>query len=145
MGNPQASVTDLEIGWILGVVDGEGHIGLSKGSRAGVYQPTVKFVNTNSRLIELLKTTLTKMFVPYSEYDSFRTGNQRPAKRIEINSFPNVYSFLSRIQGYDFAKREEALALRRYCGLRLSKKQGSPLSEEELALVDLVQTKSRRS
>lgn len=144
MGDPQASVTDLEIGWLLGILDGEGHIGVSKGIRA-IHQPTIKFVNTNANLIAKLKLILNKLYIPYSEYDATRAENQRPAKRIEINSLPNVRLFLDRIHKYDFAKREEAMALRKYCGLRLGKKQGTPSNEEEFVLIELIQSKSKRS
>ena len=139
MGDPQASVTDFEMGWLVGVVDGEGHIGVSAN------QPTVKFVNTNLNLVAKLKDILQRLHIPYTEYDSFRTGNQRPAKRIEINSFPNVRLFLERICKYDFAKTEEAKALKRYCGLKMGKTQTGTLTKEEQELVAFVKSKSQRS
>lgn len=139
MGNPQASVIDFEMGWLVGIVDGEGHIGVSNN------QPTVKFVNTNLVLIAKLKSILQRLGVPYTEYESFRAANQRPAKRIEINSFPNVRLFLDCICKYDFAKIEESKALKRYCGLKMGKKQTGLLTKEESELVAFVRSKSQRS
>ncbi len=52
MDNPQA--TDIQIGWLAGIIDGEGSIamGWHVGKRdRGVYNPAVSIVNSNPQII----------------------------------------------------------------------------------------------
>ena len=61
MGNQQA--TEAEIGWLAGIIDGEGHIGLSNQNSKKVRSVRVdlQIVNTDIKLIEKLVNILRKM------------------------------------------------------------------------------------
>jgi hypothetical protein len=144
MDNPQASVTDLEMGWLLGILDGEGHVGLANHQSSKIFQPTIKFVNTNVNVIDKLVVVLNKMGQAHMIYDAYRQSNQRPAKRVEINGMLRVQNFLDHIYKYDFAKKREVLALRSFIDLRLGKKKGEPMGPRELELAEIVRAATRR-
>lgn len=66
MGNQQA--TETEIGWLAGIIDGEGHIGLSNQNtkKCRSVRADLQIVNTDNLLIEKLVNILRKMGVnPY--------------------------------------------------------------------------------
>jgi hypothetical protein len=66
MGNQQA--TEAEIGWLAGIVDGEGHIGLSKQNtkKCRNVRPDMQIVNTDPDLIKKVVEVLRKVGVnPY--------------------------------------------------------------------------------
>jgi signal recognition particle subunit SEC65 len=63
MGNPQA--TEAEIGWLAGIIDGEGHIGISRqGAKKGdAIKTDLQIVNTDWALIQKVIDILRKLGV----------------------------------------------------------------------------------
>ena len=63
MGNPQA--TQAEIGWLAGIIDGEGHIGISlQGTKRGeAVKMDLQIVNTDYGLIEKVLVVIGKLGV----------------------------------------------------------------------------------
>lgn len=121
MDNPQA--TDFELGWLSGIIDGEGCFTMSPGSR-GSYNVGIKLVNTNKLIIEKICEILRKLGIAFHIYDAFRSGNQRPAKRIEVNGVMRVEKALKILLPYIMAKYEEAHTLFEYVTKRLATPYG---------------------
>lgn len=121
MDNPQ--VTDIEIGWLLGIVDGEGCYTMSKGSK-GSYNVSMKFVNTCPIIMDKIESILRRLGIPFHVYQSFRTANQRPAKRLEINGPRRLIKFLDFVLPYDFGKKDQADLLHKYITVRLNTPYG---------------------
>lgn len=121
MDNPQ--VTDFELGWLSGIIDGEGCFTMSPGSK-GSYNVGIKLVNTNKLIIEKICEILRKLNLAFHIYDSTRAFNQRPAKRVEINGVMRVEKALKVLLPYIVAKNEEAQVLFDYVTKRLATPYG---------------------
>lgn len=121
MDNQQ--VTDFELGWLSGIIDGEGCFTMSPGSK-GSYNVGIKLVNTNNLIIEKICDILRKLNLAFHVYDAHRSGNQRPAKRVEINGVMRVEKALKKLLPYIVAKNEEATVLLEYVTKRLATPYG---------------------
>lgn len=144
MDNPQASVTDVELGWLVGILDGEGHISGYVHKTGVHYNPTIKFVNTNPRIVDKLVDILKRMNQSHYIFDAFRQANQKPAKRVEINGLLRVWSFINKIKGVDFAKKEECMALFEYINIRLTQPKRHPMTQRQQELMDFVRSRCKR-
>ena len=144
MDNPQPSITDVELGWLVGILDGEGHISGYTHKSGKHYNPTVKFVNTNPRLLDKLIALLKKMHLAHYVYEAHRTVNQRPAMRVEINGLERVRNFISKIKHLDFAKKEETLALSEYIEIRMGQAKNAPVTQRQQELMDFVHARCKR-
>lgn len=129
MGNQQ--VTDFEFGWLSGIIDGEGCFTMSKGSR-GSYNVGFKLVNTNLEIISKFCEILRKLRIEYHIYDAHRSGNQRPAKRVEINGPEKLRKALEILLPYLMAKKEQAILLSEYLQTKLNTPHGqmNPVYEQ---------------
>lgn len=129
MGNQQ--VTDFEFGWLSGIIDGEGCFTMSKGSR-GSYNVGFKLVNTNLEIISKFCEILRKLRIEYHIYDAHRSGNQRPAKRVEINGPEKLRKALEILLPYLTAKKEQAILLSEYLQTKLNTPHGqmNPVYEQ---------------
>lgn len=121
MGNPQ--VTDFELGWLSGIIDGEGCFTMSKGSK-GAWNVGFKLVNTSATLIEKFAEVLTKLGIKYHIYNAFRSGNQRPAKRLEVNGPEKLKHMLDILLPYIEDKYEQAYAIHDWCVERTKSSYG---------------------
>jgi hypothetical protein len=128
MDNQQA--TDLELGWLSGIIDGEGCFTLAKGSNSG-FSPGFKLVNTNEMIVTEVIFIFTKLKIPYFIYNSFRTGKQRPAKRIEVNGIKRLKYTIELLLPYLMAKKLEAQFMLDWINIRLSLPQKHPTLREE--------------
>ena len=121
MDNPQA--TEFELGWLSGIIDGEGCFSMSPGSK-GSYNVGIKLVNTNKLIIDKVCEILRKLGLAFHIYDSWRATNQRAGKRIEINGVMRVEKALKILLPYLMAKQCEAEKLLEYCVKRLATPYG---------------------
>lgn len=116
-------VTQFELGWLSGIIDGEGCFSMSPGSK-GSYNVGIKIVNTNKIIVDNICDILKRLGIPFHIYDSHRSSNQRPAKRVEINGPKRVQRAMSILLDYIVAKKEEAILLSDYVNLRLTTPYG---------------------
>lgn len=122
MGNQQETVSAFDMGWLLGIADGEGCFCLF-AKRKGTwlsYEPTFKLVNTDNDIIEEFASILERLQLTYHIYDAHRIANQKAAKRLEINGLKRVKRFLDIVTQYSFAKGGQAKLLLEYCNIRLN-------------------------
>lgn len=121
MDNPQ--VTDFELGWLSGIIDGEGCFTMSPGS-AGSWNLSIKIVNTDALIIAKIVEILRKLTIAFHIYDAWRAPNQRPGKRVEINGPRRVKKALDILLPYIVAKKEQAIYLHEYVTKRLETPYG---------------------
>lgn len=122
MGNPQ--VTDFELGWLSGIIDGEGCFTMSKGSKGG-YNVGFKLVNTSKTLITKFQEILTKLGIKYHTYSAFRADNQRPAWRLEVNGPEKLKHMLDILLPSIEDKYEQAYAIHNWCVERTKASYGN--------------------
>lgn len=108
-------MTDLQLGWLSGILDGEGCIGLYRSLRASgrlIYFPTVSVVNTNKTLIDTI-SYLTGFGTVY-EYGSRTTGDKK-IWRWQSSSVPDILDFLLEMQPLVIAKKPQINTLIKFC------------------------------
>jgi hypothetical protein len=99
-------LTELEIGYVAGLFDGEGTIGYYQGRIAG-FSLRVKIVLTDFRPIYWLKEKLGIGFVTYRK----RKPPCRDVMEWQAKSRADVKEFLRAIEPYLLIKREQAQLL----------------------------------
>lgn len=116
MGNQQA--TDAEIGWLAGIIDGEGHIGLSNQNSKKVRSVRVdlQIVNTDNKLIEKLVNILRKLGVnPYIRDRVHVKSTWNTNTIVTVGKFAQIKRILDIVKphltGFKSEKAEIVLAL----------------------------------
>jgi LAGLIDADG-like domain len=134
MDNPQ--VTEFEIGWLIGIYDGEGCYTIAKTIRHGdlSYTPGIKLVNTNFEMIEEVSRILKVLDVPHFIYEAWRSGKQKRAKRLEINGLFRIKKFLDKLFDRMVCRAHQAGILKDFVELRLSKPQKETYGADEHSL-----------
>ncbi len=144
MDNPQ--VTEFEIGWLIGIFDGEGCYTLAKTTRHGsaTITPGIKFVNTNFEIVEEVCKILTAVGVGHYVYNSWRTKNQKAGKRIEILGLLRIKKFFDIFFSKMRCRIDQAKILKEFVDLRLSKAKRSPYADDEYSMYFLLRDLNKR-
>jgi len=143
MDNQQA--TPFELGWLLGIIEGEGCIGLYPGSGGRVIHPLVRITNTDQLLIANACRILEKAGVGHHVRSStFRPRGIR--HDISIGGFMRIRTLLRLLmpEWKPSDKRQRAERVLQFCESRLSKRadiasrlRKVPYCEKELELYRL--------
>lgn len=112
MINKLDTLSDLEIGWIAGILDGEGYIGLHGGK---YYCPLVGVANTNIHIIAKL-CSLTGI-VHVSKHQP--KGNRKLLYNWEVSAVRDVILLLSKVSPHLIGKKYQAEILLEYCLLKV--------------------------
>lgn len=144
-------LSEAQIGWLAGIVDGEGSIQITTNGphlRATV----IVLVNTNNALIQTASNLLTMAGIEN------RIGNLsggpawrkewRPAWNVQIMKIDSMKAFLSMISPYLVAKKEQAEIAMQFLSRRRSYKPHSrgavKTSREDLLLRERIQKLNKR-
>jgi hypothetical protein len=136
MDNPQ--VTDFELGWLVGIFDGEGSFGLNKNSPwGGKYTyliPNIYLVNTKDTIINKASDILKRLGIPFYVQAMTRAKHQKPAKRLNVTGFKRVVKFLAVMANHFECRKDQVQELVKFVALRQSKDEQAPLAQEEWAI-----------
>ena len=142
MGNQQVTVSDFDLGWFIGIMDGEGCFCLYKAKRS--YSASIKLVNTNPYIIEKCAEILDALEIKYLTYDSWRAANQKPAKRLEIIGLGPLKRFFDILYPYFYCRLEQATVLRDFVELRQGKTTKDSCGDEEYSCYLLLKELNQR-
>lgn len=133
MDNQQ--VTDFDLGWLVGIIDGEGCFSLNEsnswGGRYTYILPAVYIVNTKDSIIDKAASILKRLNIPHYVQVMTRAKHQKPAKRLNINGFKRVQKFLEVLASYFETRKDQVQCLVKFIALRLTKDEAAPLAVEE--------------
>lgn len=123
-----------DIHWLIGIIEGEGCFTLNTkplyGKLKKSYFPTIQITNTNIGMIKEIKRILSNCNIG-CYFHSYLPLAKKPYYRIEIGGIKRVKKFFD-IFGDSFRCRtEQAMKLKEYVELRLSKPPHSPITEKE--------------
>lgn len=106
---------EWKLGWLAGMLDGEGCIGLYHTYHNKYYAPRVQVVNTHEPTIVAfaLATGMDQVSKRQPK------GNRKVLYHWEIRSVDEVYSLLSKVLPYMLTRRKQAELLFEYCGYEL--------------------------
>lgn len=98
--------SQLELGWLAGIIDGEGSISVVK--RGPTYVPQVRMANTSKKLVDKYCEILDKLEISYHCYGKQKEGNRKYQWDVAVTGRPRVLKFLSLIQDLLIAKQKQA-------------------------------------
>ena len=137
IGNQQA--TEAEIGWLAGIIDGEGHIGLSnQNSKKGLaVRADLQIVNTDNKLIEKLVNILRKMGVnPYIRERVHVKSTWNTNTIVTVGRFAQIKQILDIVMEHlTGMKREKAEIVLALIESRIKKTRYDRYDAQELEIV----------
>lgn len=138
IGNQQA--TQAEIGWLAGIIDGEGHIGISLQNRKVSRSVSVdlQIVNTDFALTDRVVEIMNKLGVnPYVRDRVHNKKTWSTNRIICLRKFASVMRILDAVEdNLTGITREKARLMRLLIESRMQKTRFDRYDEYELALVD---------
>lgn len=136
--NQQA--TDLEIGWLAGIIDGEGYIGFSRQNSKKVrsIRPDIQVVNCDPDVI--LKTRRILNLLGINPYIRERVHNKKTWSRnyiLQMSKFAHVKKLIDTIGHLLTGEKSKRAALMiELVNSRITKTKRDQYTEYELSLVD---------
>ena len=138
---------EAKLGWVAGIVDGEGYIGIvqAKDKRRGTFtlMPRVDIVSTTKVMQDELQRVLGFGCVFEKKAHQRRKPNEKVQFAWEIWSAATVGPFLSVIEPYLIVKREVASVVRAFCESRIERDL-QPYSDADMASLKKVHQLNRR-
>ena len=148
--NQQVSL-EAKMGWLGGIIDGEGHIGLGRyQDNKYVFQPRFEIVNTNKLIIDTYQKFFDEFQFPYHVRYIPETQRNKAQWRICTQGFKRLYKILPIIIPYLIGKKQVALWLLELIESRLKLNSNSVApskrkwSEDELKLADKINNFNKR-
>ncbi len=136
MGNPQA--TQAEIGWLAGIIDGEGHIGISlQGTHKGdAVKMDLQIVNTDEALIEKAVLVINKLGVnPHIRERVHNKKNWANNWIVTVGKMAQIKRVLDAVRPHlTGVKREKADVMLALIESRLTKTRADKYSAYEKSL-----------
>lgn len=136
-----SSPTLLELGWLAGIIDGEGSITIMK--RGETFVPSVKMSNTSKVLIEKFCEILNNLNISHSCYGKQKQGNRKYQWEVIIEGRPRVYSLLLVLRDLLVSKTKQAEKVIEWIESRGINLRG-PYTKEQLELVKTVKNLNGR-
>ena len=126
------SVTQFELGWLAGIIDGEGSITVCK--RGPTYVPTIKMANTSKVLVEKYCEILDGLDISHKCYGKQKNGNCKYQWEVCIDGRPRVHKALSIVQNLLIAKQKQATKVGEWIESRGLDLRG-PYTENQLNII----------
>lgn len=130
-----------EIGWLAGMIDGEGSIGayLRQGVKTPHYKPTVQISGTHKGGLEYLHDLLNRLEIGHHiVWHQRKSDKHRPCWNVTVVGMKRIPVLLNTVIPYMKIKHEQANWLMEWIQLRQARPMQSQISNEERALVELI-------
>lgn len=136
MNRDNQQVTDIELGWLAGIWDGEGTFGLSRQNRNnGVYYNTkVSMENTSIPIIDECQRILKKAGIKY--FIVARKAKTKKHKNrfvLQVVRHTEIVKFCQLVNDYLISKKVQCELLEEFCNSRVENGR-SPILEREHAI-----------
>lgn len=157
LGLDNQPITLYELGWLAGIVDGEGYIGIQYyETRHGHMSASaeISITNTDEQIILKAQNIIQKIGVnPYINSSSYKLNNKPNHKitwKVVIHRLNKVITVLESISPYlTGAKKERAELVLEFCKLRLShyvwgSNKSNIMTEREMEIIESCIAKQKR-
>lgn len=132
-------ITAEDIGWLIGVIEGEGSFMINSHKRRfrWDFEPKLGIVNTIPELIEEVARILKGLEIGRHVQDlTEQRRKAKPYKRVAVEGVKRLSRFFEVIPPSRFrAKRAQAEIMHQYLKSRLAGRPNSPILEDQLALI----------
>ena len=148
MGNQQAKVNEREIGWLCGMIDGEGSLMVVQNQScrrtSERWTPRITVVGTHVPTLNHLSNLLDALGLPY--HISWRRHNiSRATKKASLHSwdlraqgFRRTIRWLNLIAPYLITKSRQAGLLLDYCNSRINQNHLDDYTPEQVKLIQTI-------
>jgi hypothetical protein len=140
------NLTDREIGYIAGVLDGEGHLTLKepKNHRNGRnIQPLLIIANTDMNLLLKCQKILKGGTID-TVHLANNAHNSKQCFQLRIMNIPHILAILEKILPELTVKKEQAKLIMWFCKNRAFKPAKSPYTREEREVVERIHIFNKR-
>lgn len=136
MDNQQERPTEAELGWLAGILDGEGSLAISINSTHRSIYPVITVTSVGREIIDKCEVIAIKMGAEYTvKHEIPHKGRElTPHSLFRIATARRLKYFLPIIQPYLTVKKPHARIILEFCDSRLSLPYGYPYTEKELQL-----------
>lgn len=110
-------VSETDIAYVAGIIDGEGTIGFIRDHVKEKLQPHITVVNTHLPMLEFVAEVFN-----VGIHTRKKIEGRKQMYDLKVLSAVHIVSFLKRLLPYLKVKREQAVLLIKYCELRLNKR-----------------------
>ena len=125
-------ITKLQIGWLAGIIDGDGCITIRRNGRYGghnyqgnwritTFRPTITIANSNPLIIEETSNILDQIKVGYNIQQ--REINRKTHWTIHITGFKRCKALLDKIKNHLIGKKSQANLMNKFYKTRLAKRK----------------------
>ena len=122
IGNQQER-QHFKIGYILGLIDGEGHLGLRSDRQANghiTYSPILQVACTDFKIINQFAKYMGELGFSICLYEIKGKGFHRKSLRFYLRGMKRIEPILTLLLQYPFAKHKQAEILKQYIDYRKS-------------------------
>jgi hypothetical protein len=148
MDNQQrkTEVSELELGWLCGLFDGEGYVG-GHWQNKGHYTPTLSISNTENTVLDKLISILDALGLPFYIYWQPRKSDYgvKQLWQVKAGGMKRVMRWLAVIGPHLVGKKEQADLLLAYCQGRLVRPLCQAIREDEKQLLIKMQQLKHQS
>lgn len=138
-------LSDHEIGWLAGFIDGEGSVGIYPQRRAGTWTPSVQLRHTHEPTVVYITCLLGRLDVRAVWLCEARPAHHKDSFYARIVRMEEIVRLGEAVAPFSVTKVEQWGVVLAWCVSRLARpKQRSPYTNEELALAHVASTMNRR-
>lgn len=134
MENQQERLLESELGWLAGIIDGEGSLTINVNSTHRSVYPRVWISSSEKEILDKAAAILAKFGQKFSHKWKQPKGNRRPHGYIVIITASRVRKILTKLLPYLSSKTNRAECLIEFCESRMKLPYGYPYTERELEL-----------
>jgi len=126
MDNQQITASDLELGWLAGIIDGEGYIGLQLERETKVNHsrivPQIHICNCDEAIVLRARDIMRKIGInPYIRASRGYGNVKKDIYRLQTKRYVAIFKILSVITPYlTGSKKERAELVKEFCDIRLN-------------------------
>jgi len=129
-GKNLVNINLFDLGWLIGIIDGEGCFSLDKNNDGSSYVAKISIANTDPKIIVNADRILTKLGVEYGHYQ-YKLKSEKILTQIIVGRSENVRYLLRLVLPFMECRREEAIVLNKFCKTRITKGKRSLYSRDE--------------
>lgn len=146
MDNQQPSISAFELGWMCGIIDGEGCFGIWKrGGERKDFKPGFRMANTSKELVDTFCKLLDNLSCAYHiTYYKPRSETTKEYWVVTIEGFKRLQKFLPLVKDFLVEKKQQANLINEWIEGRATKWHRAEYSEKELEIVDILSKKNFR-
>jgi hypothetical protein len=130
--------TGYELGFIIGLIEGEGSLGLTGGFK-GMY-PILSISNTNRLLLEKAQDIIGGN-IACSTSNNIK---HKDAYRLFLSGIHTILQTLKKLDGHLITKNQQCKLLIKYCEIRLTKQRGERISLTEHQIYNALKELNKR-